>query len=66
MNQTEQGASSAEERNALSESKRLGLIKERAARGYYNSDKVTEEVVEAILEWYGIRRGGKPRWTETC
>lgn len=58
MGKKEQGASLSQ-KGALSDSKRLALIKRRAARGYYDSDKVIEEVAEAILESYGIRRGGK-------
>ena len=61
VNKSAQERSPSPERDTLSDSKRLALIRRRAARGYYNSDRVIEEVADAILEWYGVRRGGKLR-----
>ena len=61
MEKPEQGISPLNDGVIPADSKRLGLIKKRAERGYYDSDRVIDEVAEAIIEWYGVRRGGKLR-----
>jgi hypothetical protein len=61
MEKPEQETSPIHDGVTPADSKRLGLIRERAQRGYYDSDRVIDEVTEAIIEWYDVRRGGKLR-----
>ncbi len=43
-------------RGAKLKDKRLQLIRERAERGYYNSEAVIQEVTQALVETFSSRR----------